>query len=169
MCAPLTELLKGKGTEELCWTDTARFSFEGLKHALAKHPVLKLPDITKTFVLRTDASNVGVGALLLQYHDETPYPVAYASKKLTRAQQNYSTIERELLAIIFGIGKFKYYLFHNKFILEVDHKPLLYLGKFKGENPRLMRWALALQAYSYRIVHIPGSDNVGADFLSRAH
>ena len=167
LSAPMTDLLKGKGAESLCWTEDAGLSFDKLKRALMKEPILKLPNMNLPFVLRTDGSNTGIGAVLLQFYGDMAFPVAYASKKLNSAQRNYSTIERELLAIVFGVGKFKYYLLNNKFILEVDHKPLLYLGKFKGDNPRLMRWALALQAFCYRIVHIPGSENVGADFLSR--
>ena len=66
------------------------------------------------------------------------------------------------------MDKFKYYLYGKQFVLEVDHKPLVYLNKFKGENSRLMRWALSLQPYRFTIVHIPGRDNVGADLLSRA-
>ena len=131
-------------------------------------PVLKLPDITKKFVLRTDASVSGVGAVLLQYHDNVPHPIAYASRKLLDRETRYSTIERELLAVLWAIQRFKYYLLGATFILEVDHKPLVYLNKFKGDKARLMRWALGLQAFHFRIGHINGRDNVDADFLSRS-
>ena len=132
-------------------------------------PVLRLPNIDQPFVVRTDASLVGLGAVLLQYHNEVPHPVAYASKKLLERQINYSTVERELLAVIFAINKFKFYLLGHRFVLEVDHRPLVYLNKFKGDNPRLMRWALFLQAYDFKIVYIPGKDNFGADMLSRIY
>ena len=135
---------------------------------MSDSPVLKLPDVTKKFVLRTDASGTGVGAVLLQYHDNVPHPVAYASRKLLDRETRYSTIERELLAVVWAIQRFKYYLLGATFILEVDHKPLVYLNKFKGDNARLMRWALWLQAFHFQIVHIDGRDNVGADFLSRS-
>ena len=79
----------------------------------------------------------------------------------------YSTVERECLAIVWGIHKFRYYLYGKKFILETDHRPLVYLETFKGNNGRLMRWALALQPYNFQIVYISGTENHGADLLSR--
>jgi len=129
---------------------------------------LAYPDKDREFVLRTDASLTGVGAVLLQYFDGEPHPVAYSSRKLSDSEVKYSTVERDLLAVVFGVEKFKFYLLGKAFILEVDHQPLVYLRRFKGSNPRLMRWALSLQAYEFRSVHIPGKDNVGADFLSRS-
>ena len=97
--------------------------------------------MNRTFVVRTDASLVGVGGVLLQYYDNIAHPVAYSSRKLLDRETRYSTVERELLAIIFAIHRFKYYLLGCRFILEVDHRPLIYLRKFKGDNPCLMRWA----------------------------
>ena len=154
--------------EPLSWPDLGKCIFEKLKNWLLCDPILKLPNTKLTFVLRTDASNVGVGAVLLQYHNNIPFPVSFASRKLLPRECNYSTIERECLAIVFGIDKFKYYLYGTEFVLEVDHKPLVYLHKVKGSNSRLMRWVLSLQPYRFRIVHIPGRDNVGADWLSRS-
>lgn len=72
------------------------------------------------------------------------------------------------MAIVFRVQKFDYYLRGQEFILEVDHKPLIYLKNFKGSNNRIVRWALGLQSYSFRLVHIAGQDNVGADLLSRS-
>ena len=117
----------------------------------------------KTFVVRTDASGVGLGAILMQYFEDEPFPIAYASRKLSDVERRYSTIERECLAIIFGVTKFRYYLVGKEFVLEVDHQPLTYLNNFKGNNSRIMRWALCLQAYNYRISYIKGSENIGAD------
>jgi len=167
--APLTSLLSKETKEPLQFNPKAKLSFEKLKHCLTRHPILRLPDINRPFVVRSDASNIGLGAVLLQYDDDTPYPIAYASRKLTSAEQNYSTIERECLGIIFAINKFRYYLLGSEFILEIDHKPLIYLSKVKGSNARLLRWSLNLQPYKFRIVHIPGIDNVGADLCSRSH
>ncbi len=82
-------------------------------------------------------------------------------------EQNYSVVERECLAIVWGVGKFHKYLFGREFLLETDHQPLIYLNKAKVANSRLMRWALLLQPYRMTIRAIRGSDNVGADFLSR--
>ena len=163
----LNQMLKGK-SEKLDWTDEARKAFEKIKLALASKPILKLPDPSKTFVIRSDASSVGLGAILLQYTDDVAFPISYAGRTLLAAERNYSTIERECLAIVWAIDKFKYYLTGKMFNLEVDHKPLIYLNKFKGNNSRLVRWALALQSYRFTLVHIPGKENVGADLLSRA-
>ena len=126
-----------------------------------------MPDYTKTFVLKTDASNRGLGAARMQQHEGKYHPVAYGSKKLTSAEQNYSTLEKECLAIVWGITKFRLYLVGKTFILQTDHKPLSYLNQAKFHNDRVMRWALALQEYDYRVEDIPGKDNVVADYLSR--
>ena len=167
LTAPLTDLLKKEAKEPLIFTEEASRSFDKLKLTLSSNPILRLPDHNLPFVVRTDASNRGIGCMLLQYHDNTPHPIAYASRKLLDRETRYSTIEKECLAIIYGINKFKFYLLGCEFILEVDHRPLVYLNRTKGNNARLMRWALSLQPFRYRIVYIPGSLNVGADLLSR--
>ena len=164
---PLSDLLRKDTKEPLPWSDDLLRCFLHLKSALSSTPVLRIPDPQQTFVLRTDASNHGLGAVLLQYHDEYPHPVCYASRKLLDREKRYSTIERECLAIVFGIVKFDLYLRGKEFILEIDHRPLIYLNTFKGRNDRLLRWSLSIQSYSFRIVHISGKDNVGADLLSR--
>ena len=168
LTSPLSDLLKKEVKEPLPWNLNCADNFSTLKKLLNSEPVLKLPDPTRPFVVRTDASIVGVGAVLLQYYDGIPFPISYSSRKLLERESRYSTIERELLGLIFGINKFKYFLIGKQFILEVDHRPLIYLNKFKGNNSRLIHWALALQSYDFRIVHIPGSCNFGADYLSRS-
>ena len=167
LTAPLTEMLRKTYREPLIWDRQCTENLGSLKTLLASDPVLALPDVVKTFILRTDASLVGLGAVLLQYHEDVPRPVAYASRKLLPREQRYSTIERECLAIVFGVDKFKFYLMGKEFVLEVDHRPLVYLNKFKGSNSRLVRWALSLQPYRFRTIYIPGAENVGADLLSR--
>ena len=167
LSAPLSDMLRKGVKEPLCWNETSVTNFNTLKFCLTNTPILKLPNLKLTFCLRTDASNTGIGAILLQYEDNVPKAVSYASRKLLPREQNYSTIERECLALVWGIDRFKYYLYGAKFILETDHKPLLYLNTFKGTNPRLVRWSLALQSYSFTVVHIPGQENHGADLLSR--
>ena len=168
LTAPLTDLLKKGTPEPIPWNSNCDHSFGQLKQCLCKDPILKLPQMNLPFVLRTDASNVGIGAVLFQYHNNEPFPVGFASKKLLDRETRYSTVEKELLAVVFGISKFKYYLMGQKFLLEVDHQPLVYLQKFKSHNNRLLRWALGLQAYDFQVVHVRGIDNLGADFLSRA-
>ena len=115
-------------------------------------------------MLRTDASDVGIGAVLLQeFEGEGRLPIAYASKR----EQNCSVIEKECLAIIWGVEKFRKYLYGIEFLLETDHKPLSYMQTAKVLNPRIMRWAMKLQPYRFRIIAIRGQDNLGADYLSR--
>ncbi|XP_076059457.1 uncharacterized protein LOC143036085 [Oratosquilla oratoria] len=129
---PLSDLLRKTSPEPLPWTEDLLDRFCHLKAAISSQPILRLPDPKLTFVLRTDASLYGLGAVLLQYHDECPHPVAYASRKLLDREKRYSTIERECLAVVFSISRFDYYLRGKEFVLEVDHKPLLYLATFKG-------------------------------------
>ena len=105
--------------------------------------------------------------MLLQTENDEKLPVAYASRKLQDREKSYAVIEKECLAVVWGVQKFHQYLYGREFILETDHQPLTYLNKSKTENSRLMRWALLLQQYRFRIVAIKGSENVGADYLSR--
>ena len=164
--ASLTDKLKSVRPNNYIWSAQSYLNFETIIRALTASSVPKLPDVSKKFVPCTDASGTGIGAVLLQYHDNTPHPVAYASRKLLDRETRYTTVERELLAVVWDVHRFKYYLLGASFLLEVDHKPLAYLNKFKGDNARLMRWALGLQAFNFQIVHINGRDNVGANFLS---
>ena len=140
-----------------------------MKSRLTSSPILRLPVFNegKPFILRSDASDIGIRAVLLQkFEGEGKLPIAYASKKLLPRERNYSVIEKECLAIIWAIEKFSKYLFGEEFIMECDHKPLSFMQTAKALNPRIMRWALKLQPYRFRIVAIQGQDNVGADYLS---
>lgn len=106
----LSDLLWKANPERLVWSDELRTCFEQLKSALLSQPVFKLPDPSSPFVLRTDTSNQGLGAVILQYVQDYPHPVAYASRKLRDRERRYDTIEKECLAVIFGIKHFDYYL-----------------------------------------------------------
>ena len=112
-------------------------------------------------------SNVALGAVLLQRHSDTLFPTAYASKVLSSAQKAYSVIERECLSIVWALDKFYPYLYGTKFTIQTDHQPLIYLNTAKLTNTRLMRWAIKLQPFYFTIESITGSNNVGADYLSR--
>lgn len=164
---PLTEATKACKPISVKWDDQCERAFNTLKEKLCSQPVCCLPDFSQPFVLRTDASNVGLGAILLQDQGNGKQPIACASRKLLPAEKNYSTVEKELLAIVWGIQKFSPFLYGKEFILQSDHQPLQYLQGMKPSNGRLMRWAMQLQPYSFRFQAIPGKDNVGADFLSR--
>ena len=164
---PLTEATKKNHPNVVEWTDDMEIAFHTLKERLSSEPVCCLPDFGLPFILRTDASDVGLGALLLQDQGAGLQPVACASKKLTGAEKNYSTIEKECFAVVWGMKRFDPYLYGRTFIVQSDHKPLEYLQGMKAKNKRLMRWALQLQPFSYTLQAIPGKENVGADYLSR--
>jgi hypothetical protein len=150
------------------WNEQTEQAFVTLKAKLCEKPVLVMANMEEPFVLRTDASDRGLGAVLLQEKDEVLHPVAYASKKLSGAQTHYSTIEKECMAIVWGVQKFEPYLYGKQFVIETDHRPLVYLQRSKTENGRLMRWAIQLQQYDFKVRVIAGKDNVGADYLSRS-
>jgi len=134
---------------------------------LSQKPVLKLPNFSLPFVLQTDASEDGISAILCQEYDGILCPVAYASKRLLDRESRYSVIDREALAIVWGIGKFKYYIYGQHFILDTDHQPLIYLQRSQNENSRLTRWNLWLQNYHFTLRSIRGDLNKTADCLSR--
>ena len=104
---------------------------------------------------------------MLQWHDSLLMPCAFASRKLLDRERNYPIIERECLAIVFAVTKFERLLLFSRFVVQTDHKPLLFLAKGKTSNSRLMRWALALQQFSFSVQAIAGNDNYHADVLSR--
>ena len=164
---PLTDLTKKGQPNQIVWGNSQENAFQSLKACLVKSPILKLPDLDKTFILRVEASEIGLGAVLLQEADGEKFPIAYASRKLLPRERNYSVIEKECLAVVWGVTKFHRYLFGKEFELETDHQPLTYLNKAKMANSRVMRWALVLQPYRMKISAIPGRENVGADYLSR--
>lgn len=138
-----------------------------MKAMLTSAPILRIPDVHKPFVLRTDASDVGLGAVLMQTYHGKLFPVSYASRKLLDRERNYSTIEKECLAVVWAIKKYLQYLYGAEFTLQADHQPLVYINQAKYENGRVMRWAMYLQNFKIRVEAIKGKDNVGADFLSR--
>ncbi|KAJ8019153.1 hypothetical protein HOLleu_42443 [Holothuria leucospilota] len=167
IAVPLTDLTKSKYPNKVRLEEPQERAFQTLKCRIATSPILHLPDIDKVFILQTDASDVGLGAVLLQEFDGTKFPIHYASKKLLPREVAYSVVERECLALVWAVTKFHVYLYGRQFILETDHYPLTYLSQAKLKNSRIMRWALCLQQYRYTIRAIKGSDNCGADFLSR--
>ena len=165
---PLTNLLK-KSTK-FKWNDKCQDAFDRLKAILKSAPVLLAPDFDKCFKLAVDASDVGIGAVLLQEDNNgIDHPVCYFSKKFNKHQKNYSTIEKECLALILAIQQFEVYLTSSTSPIVVfsDHNPLSFLHKLKNKNQRLLRWSLLLQEFNLDIRHIKGKDNIIPDALSR--
>ena len=167
IACPLTDCTKKGEPNKIRWGNPQEEAFKALKCKLASSPILHLPHLQKTFILRSDASDKGIGAVLLQEHAGEKFPVAYISKKLTKCQRAYSVMEKECLAIIWAILRFQAFLYGREFVIETDHQPLSCLRKSKVANGRIMRWALALQPYRYRLEVIKGTKNVGADYMSR--
>ena len=168
IAAPLTNLLSKK--VKFVWTDDCQIAFDKVKLLLQKSPVLKSPDYEKPFKLIIDSSDVGTGSVLVQEaSDGLDHPVSYFSKKFLKYQKNYSVVEKETLGLVLALEHFDVYLGSTPFKIKVytDHNPLTFLKTMKNKNQRLVRWSLALQEYNLEIQHIPGSENVVADALSR--
>lgn len=164
---PLTNLLSEK--VRFSWSEASQRAFENLKTILSSKPILVAPSYKKPFKIAVDASDSGVGGVLLQEDAQgLEHPVGYFSKKLTASQRSYSTIEKEALSMILAIEHFEVYV-NGPFpiVVYTDHNPLVYIDKFKHKNSRLMRWSIYLQSYNLDIVHIPGKNNIMADALSR--
>jgi transposase InsO family protein len=134
---------------------------------LTIQPLLQYPDFSKPFILTTDASNDALGAILIQGDIRRDLPVAYASRTLNAAERNYSTVEKELLAIIWGCKHFRPYLLGRKFTVVTDYRPLVWIFNVKDPSSRLLRWRLKLEEYEYNILYKRGSSNINADALSR--
>ncbi|XP_036150748.1 uncharacterized protein LOC118648534 [Monomorium pharaonis] len=162
---PLTNLLKKD--EPFAWQQAQEIAFTTLRKQLCSEPLLQHPDFTKPFILTTDASGYAIGGILSQGDIGRDLPIAYTSRLLNTAEQNYSTIEKELLAIVYSTHYFRPYLYGNKFKLVTDHKPLVWMHSVKDPTSRLMRWRLKLAEYEFEIVYKAGKTNVNADALSR--
>lgn len=165
---PLTNLLSKKA--KFLWDETCQSSFKKVKQILMSEPVLIAPNFERQFKLNVDASDVAVGGVLFQEdEDGINHPICYFSKKFNKHQRNYSTIEKETLALLLALQHFDVYLNVVKFpiLVYTDHDPLRFIHRMKNSNQRLLRWSLSLQEYDLVINHIRGKDNIIADALSR--
>ena len=163
---PLRKLLKKDQPYQ--WTEECEKSFQTIKQLITSAATLAFPDFSKIFRLQTDASNVGIGAVLLQQDDSDSWrPIAYISRALTKSEQNYSTTEKEFLAVVWSFQKFHPYLHGTMVQVETDHQPLISLIQKTHPPGRLLRWALALQEYKFTMIYRRGQSNVVADALSR--
>jgi hypothetical protein len=163
---PINELLQ-KDTP-LEWTEERNTAFEILKKKLIEAPILQFPNFEKEFILCTDASGKGVGAVLAQLNDEgKEIVIAYASKTMNKAEQNYPITEQECLAIIWGVQHFHKFLIGRKFTIVTDHSALKTLKTAKVPKGRRARWMMELQQYNFEVKHRSGKSNTNADGLSR--
>ena len=131
-------------------------------------PIVQAPDWSLPFHLFVDASDIAVGAVLMQEKIKGWFkPIYSASRLMTAAEKNYTVTEREALGMIYALNKFRHYLLGNKVVFHVDHQALLYLLKKPTLHGRLARWMLLLQEFDFLIIHTPGKEHAIADFLSR--
>ena len=156
---PLTQLLK-KGAFK--WNPEAELSFNQLKSAMSSTPVLAIPDFYKPFILETDACYNGVGAVLMQEGK----PIAFLSKVLANRHLGLSTYEKELMAIIMTVQKWRYYLLGHKYVIKTDHEALKHLMEQKLTTLLQHKWLSKLLGYDYTVVYKRGKDNLVADALS---
>ena len=134
---------------------------------MSSAPVLAFPDQQAEFILDTDASNTGLGAVLSQRVDDQEKVIGYYSRQLSRPERRYCVTRKELLAIVKSLAHFHPYLYGRKFLLRTDHASLRWLVNFKEPEGQLARWLQRLQQYDYVIVHRPGKNHQNADGLSR--
>ena len=165
IASPLNALTK-KGVK-FCWSESCAVAFDRLKRTLTSAPVLAFPNFDEQFLLYVDASSTGIGFALAQIQNGKEVVIAYNGRGLNQAERNYTTTEREALALVEGIKKFQPYLHDRKFVVYTDHSSLRWLMNVKDATGRLARWALLLQQYNFDIIHRPGCQNGNADALSR--
>jgi len=145
LAEPLTALLKGG--VKFVWTATCQNAFNKIKTVLRSEPILMAPNFTKQFKLYVDASDVGMGAVLLQADvNEQDHPICYFSKKFNRHQCNYCTSEKETLALILSLQHFEVYL-SSTVVPVLVHNPLVYVQRMRNQNRKLLRWSLLLQEF----------------------
>nr|GEX07445.1 reverse transcriptase domain-containing protein [Tanacetum cinerariifolium] len=142
-------------------------AFQTLKRKLTEAPILIAPDWDLPFEVMCDASDFVVGAVLRQRQEKHFRLIYYASKTMTEAESNYTTTEKEMLAVVYAFKKFQFYLIMNKSIVYTDHSALKYLFAKKDSKERLLRWVLLLQEFTFKVIDTKGAENLATDHLSQ--
>ena len=162
---PLWRLLEKDN--KFCFDESCKEAFEEIKFVLVEAPIMVKPDWNREFEIMCDASDFAMGAVLGQKDEKMFKAIYYANKTFNEAQENYSTTEKEMLAIVFACDKFRPYILGSHVIIHIDHAAIKYLMAKKEAKPRLIRWVLLLQEFYLEIKDKKGCDNVIADHLSR--
>src|SRR5579864_4050312 len=158
---PMLTLLKKDTPFE--WTNKQQNAFDRLKQMLIQAPVLTYPDFNQPFIIYTDTSGIGLGAVLSQQgKDGKEHVIAYASQSLNQAEKNYSITDQECLAVVWAIKHFQHYLGMKPFEIVTDHSALKWLQTCKIPKRRRARWIMELQQYNFTICHRPGKTNANA-------
>jgi hypothetical protein len=154
---------------EFHWTDNCELSFVDLKQKLSTTPILRGPNWALPFHISSDASDTTIGEVLGQHEDKYPYVIYYINKNMAPVELNYTVTEREFLAVVYTIDKFRHYITGYPTFIHTDHTSIKYLMNTPITNARVTRWLLLLQELDITIVDRPGKENVVVDFLSRLH
>ena len=149
------------------WSEQCRSAFQSLKQKLSSAPVLAFPNPRDTFILDTDASDVGIGGVLSQVQDGMERVISYGSRTLSKSEKNYCVTRKELLALVYFMRQFRSYLLGHPFLVRTDHSSLRWLSQFKQPEGQLARWIEQLQEFDFQIEHRKGRDHSNADALSR--
>lgn len=149
-------------------TEECEAAFTALKERLVSAPILTCPDFDRPFVLQTDASDYGLGAVLSQITDEGERMICYLSRSLTKSERSLSVTQKECLAVIYAIEKLKPYLLGTKFTVITYHYSLKWLNTIKDPVGRIARWAVRMQQFDFDIIHRKDKDHAVPDALSRA-
>ena len=164
----LTELTKKAAPNKVKFTPEQSDAFTLLKKLLSECASLHSPNYTKDFIIRSDASDIAIGACLLQKDENgEEKPIAFLSSKLTPSQRNWSTIVKEAYGIIFSLNRWDHIIYNSHIWVLTDNNPLHYIASAIATAPMLIRWSISLTRWDITVVHIKGIANEAADFLSR--
>lgn len=168
--APLNGLLKGRYVKsaKLSWNLEAERAFCEIKEKIARPVLLAQPDFEKTFYVQTDASGLAAAGFIYQVVGGQKRVIEFMSKKFSPEQSRYGACERELLALLLAIEKFRPYVEGVHFKAIIDNSALQYLRRINNPSGRLTRWAMRLMEFDFEVIHLPGSENKVPDALSRA-
>ena len=167
IASPLFGLL-GKDVE-FKWTDNCQGALDELKDKMVSASILRGPNWALPFHIHIDASNKAIGAALGQVEEKLPYAIYFVRKNLSKVEMNYTVTEKEFLAVVHSLNKFRHYITGYQTFVHTDHAVIRYLMNKPDVNARIIKWLLLLQQFDLTIVDKPGKENVVVDFLSRLY